>query len=184
MTECTEKMSAVIGREICEWMQNAVVGLNLCPFAKWPLERDQVRVFISLAEDVTALLVDLDKEVQRLDETDVSELETTLVVVPNFLQSFDAYLDMLDILEQSAWQEEYQIASFHPDYCFDGAEPDDRENLTNRAPYPIFHLLREDSVERALKGYAEPESIPEANIRRVESLTDDEVADVFPHIAR
>ena len=152
MTEQTQVSPELVGRSICEWMQKAVVGLNLCPFAKWPLERDQVRVFISQAEDVTALLVDMDKEVQRLDDTDAAELETTLVIVPNFLQSFDAYLDMLDVLEQSPWQGEYQIASFHPDYCFDGAEPEDRENLTNRAPYPIFHLLREDSVERALKG--------------------------------
>ncbi|MGB2079833.1 MAG: DUF1415 domain-containing protein, partial [Vibrio sp.] len=146
----------------------------------------QIRIFISQANTEQDLLEDLLQEFLRLEKTPVAELETTLVVAANMLADFYDYnffLDWVDaLLKQQNWQGVYQVASFHPDYCFAGADPSDDENLTNRAPYPILHLIREDSMEKAVKHYPSPETIPDVNIERVSQLSDEEKLKLFPHI--
>jgi len=169
-------------KQVFDWIQSVVVGLNLCPFAAWPLNNQQVRIAVTDAKDDATLLADIDQEVARLDESDPITLETTLVVAPHHLASFDEYLNMLSVLEMSGWEGVYQIASFHPDYCFEGIEPSAVENHTNRAPYPIFHLLREQSVEKALAHYDDPEQIPENNIKTLQNLSPEQLKQLFGYL--
>jgi len=138
----------------------------------------------ALAEE--ALLADIETELQRLDSEPVTRLETTLVIAPKVLSDFWDYNQFIDwvesLISRNGWQGVYQLATFHPHYCFAGAEPEDAENLTNRAPYPIFHLIREASMAEVLNRYPDPESIPENNIDRVSALTEAERRRLFPYL--
>lgn len=158
-----------------DWLQRAVVGLGLCPFAAQPLLQRRVRIHVSLADTVEALLGDLHEECVRLDETPAEALETTLIVIPSMLADFDDYNDFLDpaeaLLRHFGWEGIYQIASFHPDYRFAGVPAHDPGNLTNRAPYPLLHLLREASVETAIATHPDAESIPERNVARLQAMS-------------
>ena len=166
-----------------QWLERVVIGLNLCPFAARPVLGGRVRVFVSAADTELELLTDLQLELARLDETPASELETTLVVAPRMLADFLDYNDFLDradeLLQSFEWDGTYQVASFHPQYQFDGTEPDDPENLSNRSPYPMLHLLREDSVEAAVEAHPDVDGIPEANIRRLRGLTPEQRRELF-----
>lgn len=164
---------------VSEWLQSAVIGLNLCPFAKWPFEQGLVRIAVSDATTDKTLLVDLDAEFQHLNETNATQLETTLLVIPHHLADFEQYLDMLAIADMHPWQGVYQIATFHPDYYFEGDAPDAVENFTNRAPFPIFHLLREESLEKSLSRYSNPEDIPERNMKTMRSLSAEQLRQLF-----
>ncbi len=172
--------------EVKRWLEDVVVGLNLCPFAKKPLRSGQVRFCMSAADNETDLLADLLVELQRLDATPVAELETTLLIIPQQLHDFsdfNQFLNLCDwLLERHEYTGVYQLATFHPDYQFAGTFAGDVENLTNRAPYPILHLLREESLEKALANYVNPESIPEANILRMQGLTNLEKQALFPYL--
>lgn len=130
---------------------------------------------MSEATDELELLTELQMELKRLDQTPAAELETTIVAIPQLLADFLEYNDFLekvdDLLEHFEWSGEYQVASFHPRYQFAGTRADDAENLTNRSPFPLLHILREDSVEAAIDGHPDPESIPLANIERMRALT-------------
>ncbi len=163
----------IIARTRC-WIERAVIALNLCPFARKPYESGVVRYVVSEARDEEALLADAQAELELLRETDARELETTVLIHPWVLNDFDdynAFLDVIDaLIAHGGFQGEFQVASLHPDYQFAGAGPDDAENYTNRSPYPILHLLREEGVARAVAGYARPDKIPERNIRTVEGL--------------
>lgn len=163
-----------------------MIGLNLCPFAAKPQRNGQIKIEISNATNDEDLLKSMYQELLILDETPVNELETTLVVVPNMLGDFDDYLLAADwfnaILVNEGWEGVYQIATFHPEYCFDGCEPEDKENLTNRAPYPIFHLIREASMEKVLARYPNPEAIPDNNIEKISTLSHNKLMALFPHI--
>ena len=125
-----------------------------------------------------------------IDESPVTDagtgIETTVLVIPNLLQSFDDYnqfLDLVDaLLDEFSWAEDYQVASFHPQYCFAGVAPDSAENLTNRSPYPLLHIIREASIEAALEHYDNPESIPERNVERVSALSEDEKRRLFSYL--
>ena len=136
------------------WLERAVIGLNLCPFAKAVLVKNQVRFVLSDATTPEALLEQLGEELLRLRDTDAAEIDTTLVVHPQVLGDFLDYNDFLDeadgLVEALELDGVLQVASFHPDYQFAGTAPDDITNFTNRAPYPTLHLLREDSVARAV----------------------------------
>lgn len=171
-----------------QWLDQVVIGLNLCPFAARPVRGGQLRVVVSEAETELDLLTDLQLELTRLDETPVAQLETTLIVVPKLLADFLDYNDFLDradeLLLSFEWEGSYQVASFHPQYQFAGTESDDPENLTNRAPYPLLHLLREDSVEAAIAGYPDVDGIPEANIRRMRELTPEQRRQLFGYLPR
>ncbi len=158
-----------------EWLDTVVIGLNLCPFAARPVHAGLLRVCVSEAETELDLLTELQLELTRLDETPPEKLETTIIAAPRILADFADYNDFLDrvdaLLDRFEWTGAYQVASFHPRYRFAGTEIDDAENYTNRAPYPLLHLLREDSVEAALDGHPDPDRIPEDNIRKMRALT-------------
>ena len=165
------------------WLERAVIGLNLCPFAKAVLVKDQVRFVLSDATTPGALLEQLGEELLRLRDTDAAEIDTTLVVHPQVLGDFLDYNDFLDeadgLVEALELDGMLQVASFHPDYQFAGTAPDDITNFTNRAPYPTLHLLREDSVARAVDAFPDPDSIPDRNIQTLERLGHTGWAQVF-----
>ena len=156
------------------WVDRAVVGLNLCPFAKSPQVKGRVRYVLSTARDGETLLAALIEEIERLVEASEDEIETTLLVHPHVLGDFLDYNDFLGIAEEAVaelgLEGVVQVASFHPQYCFAGTEPDAVGNATNRAPYPTLHLLREASIERAVDAFPEAATIYEANIAAMDRL--------------
>ena len=156
------------------WLERAVIGLNLCPFAKAVYVKQQVRIVISDASTERALLEELGEELALLRDTPADEIDTTLLVHPQVLGDFLDYNDFLgdaDALVEAMYLDGVlQVASFHPQYQFSGSEPDDADNLTNRAPYPILHLLREASIDRAVAAYPDPDAIIERNIATVREL--------------
>jgi hypothetical protein len=162
---------SIIG-PVRQWVETVVVDLNLCPFARRELVRNRVRFSVSEAGTEVQLLVDLENELALLNND--KTLETTLLIHPGVLQDFLDYNQFLDDVDQLLVRTEldgvFQVASFHPDYQFAGTRPDDVENYTNRSPYPMLHLIREDSLERAIAGYPDPEQIPARNIQKLESL--------------
>ena len=148
------------------WVEQVVVAFNLCPFAKRELVKDRVRFVVSKAKDEATLLDELAHELALLNVDEA--VETTLLIHPQVLQDFYHYNDFLEaadeLLVDMNLEGVYQVASFHPDYQFGGTEPDDVENYTNRSPYPMLHLLREDSLSEAIDNYPEVDLIPERNI--------------------
>ena len=156
------------------WLERAVIGLNLCPFAKAVHVRGQVRWVLSDATTPEALLETLGEELLRLRDTPAEETDTTLLVHPQVLNHFLDYNDFLDaadaLVESLGLEGVLQVASFHPDYQFAGSAPDDVENFTNRAPYPTLHLLREESVSRAVDAFPDPEVIVERNVETLRRL--------------
>jgi len=166
--------AAQVEADVRRWLERAVIGLNLCPFAKAVYVKNQVRIVVSDASTERALLEELGEEMALLRDTPAEQIDTTLLVHPQVLQDFLDYNDFLDdadgLVEALELDGVLQVASFHPDYQFAGTEPDDAENLTNRAPYPILHLLREDSVDRAVAAYAEPDAIIERNVATMREL--------------
>ena len=156
------------------WVERAVIGLNLCPFAKAPQVKGLVRYVASSATDPAALLADLITELERLAESKPDKLETTLLIHPGVLADFADYNDFLEVTEDTVVELDLegviQVASFHPDYQFDGSEADDIGNATNRSPYPTLHLIREESIDRAVEAFPEAETIYETNIATLEKL--------------
>lgn len=156
------------------WLEKAVIGLNLCPFAKAVYTRDRVRLVLSRARHVDDLLEELDRELDLLVATPAEQIDTTLIVHPTLFPDFLDFNDFLEIAEGVLAEHELegviQLASFHPQFQFEGSEPEDMGNYTNRAPYPTLHLLREDSVERAVATLADPDAIYRDNIQRLEQL--------------
>ncbi|HHC7213038.1 DUF1415 domain-containing protein [Vibrio parahaemolyticus] len=177
-----------ITQQVDQWLNDVVIGLNLCPFAAKPQRNKQIKILVSEATQEEALLEDILLQLIELSTTEPEKLETTLVVVPNMLQDFWDYNFCIDwvegLIKQQDWEGIFQVATFHPDYCFGGAAPEDDENLTNRSPYPIFHLIREESMEKVLKHYPDPESIPDTNIARVSALSEEERKKLFPYLFR
>lgn len=156
------------------WVRRLVVGLNLCPFAAPVLRAGAARFVRSDAADLEALLGDVVEELERLLRVDAEELATTLIVVPDLLHDFDDYLDALALIDaalaEAGLEGEVQVASFHPDYRFEGEDPDDPSHLTNRSPHPVFHLLREDQVADAVARHPDAEGIPARNIAKLRQL--------------
>jgi hypothetical protein len=156
------------------WLEKAVIGLNLCPFAKAVHTKGQIRWVLSQANEPKALLLQLVEELQHLAQADPEAVDTTLIVHPQVLQDFYDFNDFLgvaeDALAELGLEGVLQIASFHPQFQFADAEPDDIGNATNRAPFPTLHLLREDSIERAVQAFPEAESIYERNIATLQRL--------------
>ena len=156
------------------WLERAVIGLELCPFARAAHAREQVRFRVSAAETQEDLLHDLAGAALALRDEDPERVETLLLIHPGVLGDFLEYNDFLDLAEgllaELGLEDVFQLASFHPDYRFAGAEPDAIENCTNRSPYPILQLLRVDSVARAVAALADPAEIYERNIVTLRSL--------------
>ncbi|TDK23189.1 DUF1415 domain-containing protein [Luteimonas aestuarii] len=165
---------AAVLAETRRWIERAVIGLNLCPFAKAAYVRQQVRVVASDASTADALLEELGEELLRLRDTPAELIDTTLLVHPLVLQDFLDYNDFLDradaLVESLQLEGVLQVASFHPDYKFADSDADDVENCTNRSPYPTLHLLREDSIDRAVAAYPDPGVIVERNIETLRGL--------------
>jgi len=159
------------------WIERAVIGLNLCPFAKAVVARGQVRYVLSDAATPEALLETLGEELLRLRDTPAADIDTTLIVHPRVLGDFLDYNDFLDdadaLVEQLGLDGELQVASFHPQYRFAGSGEDDIANFTNRSPWPTLHLLREDSVARAVDAFPDPDAIVERNVATLEKLGHD-----------
>lgn len=157
-----------------EWLEKAVIGLNLCPFAKAVHVKRQIRYVVSPAETVSALRQELETELLHLQATPPEETDTTLLIHPGVLQDFYAHNDFLDsaerLVRQLDLEGEIQIASFHPAYQFADTEIDAIENHTNRAPFPILHLLREASIEKVLEHFPDADSIYQRNIEHLRQL--------------
>ncbi len=149
-----------------QWVETVVIGLNLCPFAKREWVRNRVRFAVSLATTEVQLLADLQAEFEQLNISD--ETETTLLIHPHVLQDFYDYNDFIfsanELIDKMKLEGVYQVASFHPDYQFEGTEPEDAENYSNKAPFPMLHLIREESLEQAIANYPDTDLIPERNI--------------------
>jgi hypothetical protein len=156
------------------WVDKAVIGLNLCPFAKAVQVKDQVRYVVSAAQTTEALRIDLIAELRNLNASDPDQLDTTLLIHPDVLRDFMDYNDFLAVadaaLEDLGFGGQIQIASFHPQYQFADAAEDDIENYTNRSPYPVLHLLREASIERAVAAFPDAASIYQKNIATLRRL--------------
>ena len=164
----------VIEADIRRWLERAVIGLNLCPFAKSVYAKGQVRIVVSDADHIDDLREELAEEMLHLRDTPAEDTDTTLLVLADVLRDFLDYNDFLDdadaLLESLGLVGVLQVASFHPDYRFADTAPDDAGNLTNRAPWPILHLLREDSIDRAVAAYPDPDGIIERNIETMREL--------------
>jgi uncharacterized protein len=169
-----EAHAATVLADTRRWLERAVIGLNLCPFAKSVVAHDQVRWVVSTARDREALAQELAAELRALADADPQALDTTLLIHPQVLQDFDDYNDFLDVVDallvELGLDGILQVASFHPDYRFADSEPDDVDNCSNRAPYPTLHLLREASIERAVEAFPDAAQIYERNIDTLRRL--------------
>lgn len=156
------------------WVERVVIGLRLCPFAPVPALKGLIRYSTSEAQTPETLLEDLSTELQRLVAAPPEQIETTLLIHPQVLQSFHDFNDFLhiadELLRMLGLEGEIQIASFHPQYQFAGTAPDDIGNATNRSPYPTLHLLREESIARAVDSFGDTRSISAANLATLEKL--------------
>ena len=156
------------------WVRRAVIGLNLCPFARAVDVKDQIRYVFSDATDAETLLATLVVELQRLADTDPELVDTTMVIHPRVFADFEDFNDFLELADAAVEDLDLdgvlQVASFHPQFQFADTEPDDVTNATNRSPYPTLHLLREESVDRAVAAFPEAEAIFERNMATLEKL--------------
>lgn len=173
-------------QEVSTWLEQVVIGLNLCPFASKPFKQNKVRIVVINTTDDESLLDELWKECEYLQTSGADKIETSLLVIPNHLQDFWDYNQFLQwankLLCREGYEGEFQIASFHPDYCFAGTDPDDAENLTNRSPYPILHLIREASLEKALAFFPDIDQVPEKNKQKVNELSTEKRKQLFPYL--
>ena len=166
-----------IAGPVRRWVETVVVDLNLCPFAKRELVKNRVRFAVTQATTEEQLLTALQTELELLSRE--SSIETTLLIHPNVLHDFYDYNQFLSyaegLLVQMKLEGVYQIASFHPDYRFAGTKPADAENYTNRSPYPLLHLIREESLERAIAAYPDVDTIPLRNTELMNTLGEDKL---------
>lgn len=169
-----------------QWFEKVVLGLNLCPFAHRPARQQQIHFQVSNSATEEALQQELLQELQRLANTPTEQCETSIIIVPVLLGDFYDYQFFMDeanrLLKREQWQGTFQLASFHPRYCFAGSAPEDDANLTNRAPFPLLHILREASLSEVLEHVDHPDEIPNNNIQRVCSLSQEEKQQLFPYL--
>jgi hypothetical protein len=170
----TDALQDIAIADTVRWLERAVIGLNLCPFAKAPHVKGQIHYAVSEAKGLEGLRDELIEELKALAALPADERETVLLVVPHLLRDFLDFNDFLDeadgVLQALDLEGEFQIASFHPDFQFAGTKPDDITNFTNRSPYPTLHLIREASIDRAVEAFPEAEMIYEANMATMEKL--------------
>ncbi len=156
------------------WLEKAVIGLNLCPFAKAVYVKNQVRLVVSRARHADDLLEELDRELDLLVAAPADEIDTTLLIHPTLFEDFLDFNDFLEVADGVVSEHDLegviQLASFHPRFQFDGTDPDDIGNYTNRAPFAMLHLLREESVDKAVEAFPEADAIFEQNIQTLEKL--------------
>ena len=160
--------------DVRQWVDRAVIGLNLCPFAKAVQIKGQIRYVVSDASDAEGVLQDLGDELMQLIEAEPDIIDTTLLILPEALQDFYDFNDFEELSEQllkrMRLEGQLQVATFHPAFQFADTQPDDIENYTNRSPYPILHLLREESIDRAVEAFPDAAEIYEKNIETMREL--------------
>ncbi len=154
------------------WLNHFVIHYNICPFARREQEKNSIRYLVLEGDDTEQHLEALIVEAEHLNHHPASE--TSLLIFSDGYQDFDDFLDLVaiadDLLIDQGYEGVYQLASFHPDYCFADASHDDAANYTNRSPYPMLHIIREASIEKALTKYPDPEQIPERNMQLTREL--------------
>lgn len=155
-----------------KWLKTVIIAHKLCPFAKREFDNNRIHYAVIETADLKSQLEEIIKQSIALDHD--ADRETSLLIFPKGLSEFDAYLDLLDLattlLKDQGYEGTYQLASFHPQYQFDGTEETDPSHYTNRSPYPMLHILREASIEAALKTYPDPQNIPTRNIKLTQDL--------------
>lgn len=158
--------AAIIITQTQKWITNVVVGCNFCPFAAKEVKNNTIFYTVETASDKATCLKTLSTELERLDSN--ATIATSFLIVPNGYSNFYDYLQLVELSEKLikklGYEGVYQVASFHPQYLFAGSAANDAANYTNRSPYPMLHLLREEQMEQALENFPEPERIPERNI--------------------
>jgi uncharacterized protein len=171
MTDNTTTSNALADTQ--RWLERAVIGLNLCPFAKTVHVRDKIRTVLCTATDEHGVMLALIAELKHLAHTSAGETDTTLIVIPHWFADFEVFNDFLGEAEDELWVQGFegvlQLASFHPHYQFADTQPNDAQNNTNRAPYPTLHILREASVDLAVAAM-DTEKIYLNNIETMEQL--------------
>ena len=169
-----------------EWIETIIVGLQLCPFAKKPYNQNSIRYTVSKKDTDEMRIEELIEECLFLDHH--QDIETSLIIYPSALLDFFDYSQFIQwansSLKAKGWQGTYQIASFHPEYEFANTDTNDRENLTNRSPYPIIHLLREDQLEKVIELYPDTSTIPDKNIETINCLSEKEIQQFFYYLFR
>ena len=169
--------------ETKQWIANFIIAYNICPFAKRVFINQQIAYRVILDTELKEQLYKLIAACVELDNQ--TEIETSLLIFPESFKSFDDYLDFLSLsnllLQKQGYEGIYQLASFHPDYCFDGVDEDDASHFTNRSPYPMLHIIREASLETALQTYPNPEEIPLRNIKTTRKLGKDVLQQLLKH---
>ncbi len=165
------KQADIIQQTRC-WLESVIIALNFCPFARREFINQRIRYSVADTPDLASVLQQLADEIAYLEHH--SNTETTLFILPTGLEQFDDFLDLIDLgdqlIDDLGYRSIYQIAHFHPDYCFDGVEPDDASNFTNRSPWPTLHLLRESSLQKAIEAYGDTSVIPDENIKLARKL--------------
>ncbi len=176
-----KQKDAIIIHSVQRWFEKAVLGLNLCPFAHKPQRQGGIRFELSFAASDEECLSDIYLNLMKLDQH--PEIETLVLICASYLENFEHYNQFLNLadhlLQTEGWEGIYQIASFHPDYCFAGSHEDDRVNWTNRSPYPLFHLIREQSIEAAVASHPDVSQIPTDNIQTLNGLSDEKMWEIF-----
>jgi uncharacterized protein len=173
-TNPTNLSDEQLTQQVSDWLKKIVIGLNLCPFAKAPFNKGQVKFVVSHADNDDDLLQALSESLNQLAETPAAKTETIVMIVPNWLQSFDDYNQFLDVADDVLVANDLegviQVASFHPDYQFAETDANAAENYSNRSPFPLLHLLREDSVALALESEQNSNEIVQRNIATLNAL--------------
>lgn len=156
----------IVIEQTSNWINSVVIGCNFCPFAAKAVNKKTVHYFVLTGADTRKCLETLIRQLHYLDETE--SIETTFIILPNGFENFYTYLDLVEkaekLLSKEGYDGVYQIASFHPEYCFAGADENDAANFTNRSIYPMLHILREESISNALENFPDPDDIPQRNI--------------------
>ncbi len=171
MNKKTNSQEHIIQQIQC-WLKTTIIDLNFCPFANHEFVQNTIRYSISDGDNLESNLHALAEEFLFLDEN--TDTETSLLIFNNSVDDFDDFLELIDyanqLIDDLGYRSRYQVAHFHPDYCFDGVEPSDASNYTNRSPCPILHIIREDSLQQAIENYPDTTTIPENNIKLTRKL--------------
>lgn len=166
------------------WVKEVVIGLDLCPFASQPFQKETIEYTVCSGDSTEQHLQQLADCFSLMDET--NDIETSLLIYPDAYQKFDSYLDLLDfanqLLDDLNYTGTYQVASFHPDYLFEGSTEDDASNFSNRSPYPMLHLIREADLEKAIASYPDIEQVPEKNIKKLREIGYQEMREMLAKI--
>ena len=176
----------VIVNSVRRWFEKAVLGLNLCPFAAAPYQRGSIKFVLCRARNDQGILTDLYLHLLSMDRD--QKIETLIMICPDHLSGFTDYNQFLTLAEHllgvEGWQGTYQIASFHPDYRFADTKEDDRENWTNRSPFPLLHLIRESSISHLVDRDVRVDQVPLNNVRTLNQLDEEQMEDIFGYRSR